>query len=77
MNLSILETAEVALYLPLSKVNSFLVSFLKLSRRQALDKPSLSVMWCHATDFLLNICLIPAVPLWSVTSRWLKSPPKM
>jgi hypothetical protein len=53
----------------LSKVISFLVNFLKLSRRQASVRPILNVMWCHATDSLLSVYLTPAVPLWSITSR--------
>ncbi len=34
-------------------------------------------MWCQEAASLLCICLSLAVPLRSVTSRWLKSPPRM
>jgi hypothetical protein len=76
-NLSILDIAEDAPVRLLSKVNSFLESFQKLSRRQASDNPYLSVMRCQEEDSLLFICLRPGVPMHSKTSWWLKSPPKM
>jgi len=76
-NLSILDIVEDAPGRPLSKVNSFLESFRKLSRRQASDNPYLSVMRCQEEDSLLFICLSSAVPLHSKTSWWLKSPPRM
>jgi hypothetical protein len=44
MNLSILDTVEVAPTLPLSYVNSFLDNFWKLSRCQASVSQFLSVM---------------------------------
>ncbi len=67
-NLSILDTAEVAPGCPLSKVNSFLESFLKLSKCQASDNPYLNVMWCQEEDSLLFIYLKPVVLLHSMTS---------
>jgi hypothetical protein len=67
-NLSILDIAEDAPGRPLSKVNSFLESFRKLSRRQASDNPYLSVMRCQEEDSLLFICLSLVVPRQSMTS---------
>ncbi len=76
-NLSILDIAEDAPRRPLLKVNSFLESFLKLSKHQTSDSPYLSVMRCQEEDSFLFICFSPVVPLHSETSWWLKSPSRM
>ncbi len=67
-NLSIRDIAKDAPECPLSKVNSLLESFRKLSRRQASNNPYLSVMRCQEEDSLLFICLRPTVPRQSMTS---------
>ncbi len=66
--MSILDTIEVAPECALSKVNSFLESFLKLSRCQASDNPYFNVMWCQEEDSFLFICLKPVVLLHFMTS---------
>jgi len=73
-NLSILETTDPRSFLPLSKVNSFLDIFLKLSRVQASVSPYWRVSWCQAVDSLLCILLCLAVPLVPISLKWLKSP---
>jgi hypothetical protein len=67
-NLSIRDIAEDAPVRPLSKVNSFLENFQKLSRHQASDNPYLSVMRCQEEDFLLFIFLRLTMPRQSMTS---------
>ncbi len=76
-NLSILETADPWPFLPLSKVYSFSDIFLKLSRAHASIRPYCKVRWCQEVASLLCILLLPALPLVSSSSRWLKSPPMM
>ncbi len=74
-NLSILETAEWALDLPLSNVKFFFDIFLKLSSLQASTRPYCNVIWCQVAASRLWICLSPDIPCRLVSSRWLKSPP--
>ncbi len=76
-NLSMCETIECAPDLSLSKVNSFANIFQKLSSYHASIKPHWSVKWCHTIASFLCIQRFPATLLRSVSSQWLKSPPRM
>ncbi len=76
-NLSMCETAKLALDLPLSKVNSFTDIFRKLSSYHASIKPYWSVKWCHAVASLLCIWRFLATPPHSISFQWFKSPPRM
>ncbi len=76
-NLFMCETTEPASNLPLSKVNSFADIFRKLSSFHVSIRSYWSVRWCHAAAYLLCIRCFPATPPRSVSSQWLKSPPRM
>jgi hypothetical protein len=67
-NLKMHEIAECALDLLLSKVNSFVDIFQKLSSYHASIKPYWNVRWCHAGASLLCIRHFPATPPRSVSS---------
>ncbi len=76
-NLSMHETAKHAPDLPLSKVNSFADIFRKLSSCHASIKPYWNVKWCHVAASFLCIRRFPVTLPRSVSSQWLKSPPRM
>ncbi len=76
-NLFLREIAERMPDLPLSKVNSFMDIFQKLSSFHASISLYWSVRWCHATTSLLcNQRFLASLPR-SIFSQWLKSPPRM
>jgi len=76
-NLSMRETVERVLDLPLLKVNSFIDIFRKLSSFHASINLYWSVRWCLVTAFFLCIQRFLASLPCSVSSQWLKSPPRM
>jgi hypothetical protein len=67
-NLSMRETAECALDLSLSKVNSFVDIFQKLSSYHVSIKSYWIIRWCHAAASLLCIRCFPSTPSRSVSS---------
>ncbi len=76
-NLFMHETTKRTPDLPLSKVNSFADIFWKQSSFHATISPYWNVRWCHATTSLLCIWRFLATLPHSVSSQWLKSPPRM
>jgi hypothetical protein len=71
------ETDERVLDLLLLKVNSFVDIFQKLSNIHVCIRPYWSVRWCHAAASLLCIQRFLVTLPCSVSSQWLKAPPRM